>query len=80
MLKILGLSRKKILKGGKLIEDVVGKFSNMIVQLDNAVEDCRADRIEIEIKMCALSAKDKTLVKNIDEGTNLSHKLSDLIG
>lgn len=77
-MNILGL-KKKSLKGEALIEDVVGKFSNMIDQLNTGVDDCSAEQTSIAIQTSILATRNVVLTKSVKDGMNLAKKLADLI-
>lgn len=78
MLKMLGF-KKVELDGAALIDNVIGKFSTMIGQVEKGVAACKIQQETAERCVACYQAKSELLLEKIDDGNKLAAKLSDLI-
>ena len=72
--------KKKETRGIELIDEVAGRFSSMIDELDQGVADCRNEQTNIHINIDQLQERDATLDSSVKRAAAMATNLRTLIG
>jgi len=76
---MLGMGKKKA-RGIELINEVAGRFTTMIEELDNGVSDCKAERETIRTQIEALNQRDCVLDASVKRAAAIATNLRTLLG
>lgn len=67
-------------KGIELIDEVAGRFNNMIDELNRGVDDCQNERGGIQTQIEQLHQRDAILDSSVKRATTIASNLRKLIG
>jgi len=76
---MIGPLKKKKSTGSALIHEVIGKFDQLITDLNEGVEHCSTQRNKISEQIKQLQADDAVLQTDITRAVNVREKLQNLI-
>lgn len=76
---MLGMGKKKA-RGTELIEEVAGRFTSMVEELDSGVADCVDERTIIEGEIEMLRQRDLDLDSSIKRAAAIATNLRTLLG
>jgi hypothetical protein len=75
---MLGIKKKA--QGIKLIEEVAGRFTTMIEELERGADDCQHECAGIQTQIQMLNQRDTELCSSITQAQKLASNLRNLIG
>lgn len=70
---------KKRTKGIDLINEVTDRFSKMINELDEGVDDCQKERTDVLLQIESLKERDAVLGKSVLHASGVASKLRFII-
>jgi len=76
---MLGMGKKKA-RGIELIDEVAGRFTTMIEELDEGVADCKAEREGIRAQIESLNQRDGVLDTSVKRAAAIATNLRTLLG
>lgn len=74
------LKRKKKVRGIELIDEVAGRFTTMLDELDEGVEDCLVERVDIRTHIEQLNQRDAILDSSVNRAATIASNLRGLLG
>ncbi len=74
------IGMKKKLRGIELIDEVAGRFTTIIDELDVGVDDCKAERNNILTQIESLNQRDTELDTSIKRAAAIATNLRTLLG
>lgn len=72
--------RKEKTRGIELIEEVMARFTTMIDELNEGVDNCRDERVEIQDQIASLHQRDVVLDQSLQKAATITSNLRNLIG
>ena len=76
---MLGMGKKKA-RGIELIDEVAGRFTTMIEELDEGVADCRAEQTAVKAQIEELHQRDSVLDSSVKRAAAIATNLRTLLG
>lgn len=77
---MFGFGKKKEARGIELIDEVAGRFTEMIDELECGVEDCNAECSDIQSQIEELNRRESILNSSIKRAVAMASNLRDLLG
>jgi len=77
---MLGMGTKKKTRGAELIEEVAGRFTTMIEELEEGAIDCQEEQAGVRAQIESLNQRDAMLNTSVERAAKIAENLRTLLG